>query len=262
MPIGDWGVDDLRSNHHHLRKQKEVIFSIIFNLKIKKMLLQNISLLATAFLTLFGTAEVLFHKFMWKAEYTRKLVHIGTGLLTLLFPLFINEINGVAFLCFSFITILILSMKYDLLQSINGVKRKTFGSILYPIIVFVTYFVYKQEGHLIYFYAPILTMAIADPMAALVGKRWQKGVYHIYKNDSQTNPELRENQKTVIGSFAFLVTAFFVNYGLFTWFSLEHQFLTCVLIASSTMIIEGISTNGYDNFTIPLTVLVVLYFSL
>ncbi len=215
------------------------------------MLLQNISLLATAFLTLFGTAEILFHKFKWKAEYTRKLVHIGTGLLTLLFPIFIKEINGVAFLCFSFISILFLSIKYDLLKSINAVDRKTFGSLLYPIIVFITYFVYQQQGHLIYFYAPILTLAIADPMAALVGKRWQKGTYYIF-----------ENKKTAIGSFTFFMTSFAINFGLFTWFSLGNPFFTCLLIAVSTTIVEGISIKGYDNFTIPITVLVILFFAL
>jgi len=214
------------------------------------MLLQNISLLATAFLTLFGTAEILFHKFKWKAEYTRKLVHIGTGLLTLLFPIFIKEINGVAFLCFSFILILFLSIKYDLLKSINGVDRKTLGSILYPIIVFVTYWVYQQQGHLIYFYAPILTLAIADPMAALVGKRWQKGEYYILGN-----------KKTAIGSFAFFLTALIINFGLFTWFEIPNSYLTCILIASASTIMEGVSTKGYDNLTIPLTVLGVLFSS-
>src|SRR6478672_6779098 len=44
-------------------------------------------MLAGAFLLLFAAAEAMFHLLRIRAELTRKTVHFGTGILTLLFPL-------------------------------------------------------------------------------------------------------------------------------------------------------------------------------
>src|SRR4051794_39802502 len=100
--------------------------------------------LAAAFLLLFAAAEIIYRRGGVKAEYTRKMVHIGTGLLTLLFPLYLNEAWQVILLCSSFLLILILSLKFNWLPSINKVGRKTAGSWLYPIVVVFTFLFYQD----------------------------------------------------------------------------------------------------------------------
>jgi phytol kinase len=80
----------------------------------------NTAMLAGAFLALFGLAELLYHYLNVKAELTRKLVHAGTGLLTLLFPVMLNNHWLVLLLCSAFAVILLLSLRFNLLRSINA----------------------------------------------------------------------------------------------------------------------------------------------
>src|ERR1700741_4724092 len=95
----------------------------------------NTIILACSFLALFGLAEFIYHTFKVRAELTRKLVHFGTGILTLLFPVMLNNHWLVLFLCGSFALILMVSLKFNLLKSINAIDRKSHGSISYPISV-------------------------------------------------------------------------------------------------------------------------------
>jgi len=215
----------------------------------------NTILLAGLFLALFAFAELLYHKFNVKAELTRKTVHLGTGLLTLLFPLWLNNHWFVLALCSSFLLILLFSLQFNLLLSINGVNRKTRGSILFPIIVYGCFLVYNQYESLIYFYIPILILAICDPIAALVGKKFQIGKYKILGHT-----------KTLIGSAAFCVSAFVVtaiSMSLLSQVIINEILLYSFIIALSTTLAEAISQKGYDNFTIPVTaiVLLILFFN-
>jgi len=210
--------------------------------------------LSGLFLALFTVAEWLYHVARLKAEYTRKLVHIGTGLLTLLFPLYFSNILWVALLCGSFLVLLLLSRRFHFLKSINAIDRVSVGSIVYPVIVLICFYVYQlkpgssTEPAYRYFYLPILTMAICDPAAALTGKHFP---WKPYTFMGQT--------KTLSGSLAFaslslVLCAIFLPHTSLLWF-----IITSVLIALVSTVTEALSQKGYDNFTIPLSVLVVLY---
>lgn len=207
----------------------------------------NILWLSACFLGLFGISEAIHRTTKAKVEYTRKLVHFGTGVLTLMFPIFLTSSWSVLLLCASFAIILLFSLKYNFLPSINAIDRESHGSILYPVAVYSCFLLYQSHGNdLMFFYAPILVLAIADPMAALFGKRWPLGKFSIGKES-----------KTFMGCGAFLVSAFVVLVGLaFLFnggisFNIAYQLL---LTAIGAMFIEAVSGKGIDNLTIPLTV--------
>lgn len=211
--------------------------------------------LSACFVGLFALAEVLHHFFKIKAEYTRKIVHVGTGLLTLLFPLYLEHIWQVVVICGAFLVLLFISMRFKLLHSINGIARKSAGSLLYPIIVIIVFVFYKfsapvQFAHHLYFYMPILLMAICDPVAALAGKHFSGS------GDSQ-------GKKTWAGSTAFFVVALIVSYVLFyTCNTLQHGIaillLHTIIISALTTVTEKWSAGGWDNFTIPLAAIAYL----
>src|SRR5690606_21713832 len=137
-------------------------------------------LLAGCYLTLFALGELLYHVLSVKVEITRKLVHAGTGLLALLFPVLLNSHWWALLLCASFAAILICSLRFGFLQSINAIDRRSVGSLVYPIAVYGCYLSYSYQGHqYIYFYLPIMVLAISDPLAALCGKRWPWVPYRI-----------------------------------------------------------------------------------
>lgn len=203
-------------------------------------------LFAGGFLVLFGVAEILYHKLKLKVELTRKFVHICTGLITLFFPIFLGNHWLVLVLCLSFSVILIVSLKFNLLKSINAIDRQSVGSLSYPVAVYGSYlaFNYFQQNY-IYFYLPILILAICDPIAALTGKRWPKGKYKV-GNDN----------KTLMGSSMFFLSAFVVSM-LFisSAFQMHFALLLSFTIAVISTISEAFSRNGLDNITIPASVL-------
>lgn len=205
------------------------------------------------FLLLFALAELLYHKAKIKAEFTRNLVHTGTGLLTMLFPVYFTHVWQVVIICTAFLMILLASMRYKLLPSINAISRSTAGSILYPIIVSVVFafylFMSRRQAPVhpyLFFYLPVLIMAIADPVAALAGNYFNK----------------QTGRKTVAGSVAFFTTAFSISGLLFYFlseFDIGKWLLLSSLIAFATMVAERFSKGGWDNFTIPSVAVAGLY---
>ncbi|MBX9450243.1 MAG: hypothetical protein KL787_11230 [Taibaiella sp.] len=97
--------------------------------------IKNAFILAACFLGLFVIAEVIYRLFHVKAEYTRKLVHTGTGLLALLFPVLLSSHWAVLILCAAFALILTISLQYKFLPSINAIERRSVGSLAYPAAV-------------------------------------------------------------------------------------------------------------------------------
>ena len=221
----------------------------------------NIVWLAFSFLALFAFAEILYHYFKIQVEYTRKTVHFGTGIITLLFPIFLNSHWSVLFLCGSFALILSLSLKYNLLKSINAISRNSWGSLLYPLSVYGTFLFFllfkineSRVGYLFY-YLPILMLAVCDPIAALFGKRFPFGKFKI-----------GDGHKTVTGCLAFFISAFLLTLIVFhffvpnmpiNWITLLYYFA----IALFATITEAISSRGIDNLSIPLSVMLILFFT-
>lgn len=207
--------------------------------------------LAVPFLALFALAEWLYQKQDVQAENTRKLVHTGTGLLTMLFPIGLRTWWQVAVLCGAFLMLLVMSKKWGLLNSIHGVQRKTAGSGLYPVIVALVFAFYQYVSGQFstfqpyyYFYMPVLIMALADPAAALAGKSYPRKQTHL-------------SGKTYIGSVTFFCVAFVVDLLLMQLFGAGSlsptAFLLAISIAFFTMLAEKYSRNGWDNFFIPIT---------
>jgi phytol kinase len=208
--------------------------------------------LAGAFLVLFAMGEILYHIVRIKVEYTRKFVHITTALLALAFPIYLNNHWFVMALSLIFAGILVLSLKFDLLKSINAIERSSVGSLCAPAAIYATFMAYHFSGdQLYYYYIPLSILAISDPLAALFGKRFPWRPYSI-----------RGNSKTLMGSMMFFLSAFLVS------FSFMHQFdfadsasmmiLQSLCVAGMSMTTEAFSDKGWDNLFIPLSVIVVL----
>lgn len=222
----------------------------------------NSIILSSAFLGLFALAEVLYHFCKVKVELTRKLVHFGTGVLSLLFPVMLSNHWFVLALCASFALILIGSLKFNLLKSINAIERKSYGSLCYPLAVYSCFLIqswYGKQvnfygGYLIY-YLPLLILAISDPTAALVGKKWGWLPYKVGKGT-----------KTISGSFAFLGSALFISIIAFFAFQIslpsELIIVSCLLVSAITAVSEAFSRNGFDNLFIPLFGAISVYFCL
>lgn len=213
----------------------------------------NSLVLAGLFLALFAIGELLYHQTKMKADDTRKVVHIGTGLLTMLFPVMLQSHWFVLLLCASFGLILFTSLKFNLLKSINAIDRVSYGSLLYPVAVYACFCVYTwHNNNYLYFYLPVLTMAISDPVAAVFGKTWPYGKFYVLKD-----------KKTLVGSLAFFLSACIVSVVLFYFLPQGEYGIVPVGIATlssaaGATLAEAFSAKGFDNLTIPVSVVFVL----
>jgi phytol kinase len=212
----------------------------------------NMFILSGLFLVLFSMGEIGFHALNIQGEFTRKFVHAGTGILTMLFPMMLDSHWYVLALCASFGLILQFSLKFNLLKSINAVNRVTNGSILYPIIVYLIFLFYtSQNGEKIFFYLPILTMAFCDPMAALIGKKYGVKKYQI-----------GTDTKSYLGSCAFLLTSIPLTFACywFTYQTIDFKLMNLTIsVGITAMLAEALSSKGFDNFSIPASVAGILY---
>jgi phytol kinase len=217
--------------------------------------------LSVAFLLLFGTAECLFLFGKVRAEYTRKFVHVGTGILTILFPLLLNSHWNVLFLCGNFAIILLLSLRYGWLPSINAIQRKSHGSLCYPLAVYISFCFYEYMSKstatklppLLCFYLPVLIMALCDPAAALVGRRWPIKKYLV-----------GAGTKSLAGSATFFLVAVALTFGLMMVVqpvdaTQNRIFVLAFFVGLCTCLTEAFTPHGLDNLTIPLMTILVLF---
>jgi len=214
--------------------------------------LLNIIALACMFLFLFAIAEAGYYVLKIKPEFTRKFVHLGTGLLALLFPVMLQSHWSVLLLCFAFFILLQLSLKFNFLKSINDVGRKSVGSLAYPVSVYVCYLAFCFfNRQYFYFYLPVLILAVSDPLATLVGK-------HLAVNKGKS----AKVNKTMPGSIAFFVSAYMLTFILFVVFKNDKEMLSIILysalVAFVSTVSESFSSSGWDNITIPASVLMSL----
>lgn len=211
------------------------------------MVLWNFIAYMLLFLGIFFLAEFGYRSLKVKVETTRKFVHFFSGAVCLTFPLYLDHWTWVFALCLGFIIILALSRKYALLPSINAIERKSYGSVVFPVAVMACYLFFSQSHDYLYFYIPILVLAVCDPLAALSGKRWPYGGYKVGRDS-----------KTLVGSSVFCASCFLVL--LLSLSFLEARFsvplpVYCLGIAIVATLAEACSSKGLDNVTIPLSIL-------
>lgn len=201
------------------------------------------------FLLLFGLAESL-HKFLkLSAEITRKIVHIGGGLVCLQLPTMFENAEFILILVFGFGGFLWLSRKFGFLPSVNNIQRQSNGGVLFPLAIGIAYMGYYVNGQLVFFYIPLLILTICDPLAYFCGKTFPFLPYTIFNNS-----------KTVSGSLAFLLSAFAVTYWVFNYLNIvsNNNWLVSWTTAVATTLVEALSNKGYDNVLIPFSAVVIL----
>jgi phytol kinase len=183
-----------------------------------------------------------------KPEWTRKLVHLGGGLIGLSLPWLIESPLIVFLLTASLSTLFVLGERWHFLKSLHKVERKTRGSEYYPLAIWLV-FVLAADRPWLYLSA-VLVLAVADAFAALIGSRYGKHRY-----------EVEDEFKSVEGSAVFFVIAFIavcVPMLLMTNLPRGVCVLSALLVSILVTIFEAISLRGTDNLFVPIAVVFVL----
>jgi phytol kinase len=175
-------------------------------------------------------------------EWTRKFVHLCGGLVCIFFPFFIASPWIVLFMTLIFSGIFAWASHTTFLKSLTAVDRKTRGSEYYPLAVFVV-FLFAHNTYWLYLSA-LLTLAIADAFAALVGSHYGRIKF-----------EVENSMKSLEGSLTFLIIAFLSMHLpmlLLSDLPRATSVLAALLVAILLTGFEFIALKGSDNLFVPI----------
>ena len=208
-------------------------------------------LFAAIFLGIFGVLGISewIRKSLGKPpESTRKFVHIFVGLIVSICPLIFKSNIQLITLSSLFTIINLILLKLDKFSSLHGTSRKSYGTVYFPLSVFILSFFWWDKP--ISLILSILVMTLADPIAATVGQK------------SRTTFIPWRDHKSQRGSLAmFGITILIIMLGTDILARVYHAtFLIplpvliglSIFTAFSAALAESISFRGSDNLSTPL----------
>jgi len=197
-------------------------------------------LVVSGFVGIFVIGELAHRIWQISSETTRKMVHILAGLLAAVLPWYLSY-QEVITLGITSSVLLVVSQRLNLLPSIHAVNRKTIGEIAFPLgLLLAAFFFFKESPAA--FQVGVLTLALSDSAASLVGQAIGRREYSIFGT-----------RKTYEGSLAFLVVVLV----LITVFASASQPLALSTLIRIFMagvaltIIEAVAVRGWDNLILP-----------
>ncbi len=200
------------------------------------------------FLSILLLIEYVYRKWQLAPEISRKLGHVIAILLSIPMIYWIEDHRVVFGLGLGFCVLLFLGKKYDWLKSIDSVDRKTAGSYILPISIYIMFYISSKNHSKLLYVLPLLILAISDPLAALVGTR-------LHKQTNEIKVFGLSLKKTYLGSVAFFMSSLLISLAvLYLYYPPEKILWVSLLIAIMGTLIELFSSRGFDNLTIPLGV--------
>ncbi len=191
--------------------------------------------------------EYLYKKKYIGPEVSRKLVHMGTGIVVAFSP-YLLEWNEIQLLSVAFLGVILVSSQFKIFRSIHSVKRFTKGEILYAVGIGICAFIEPANW---IFCAAILHLAIADALAAVVGIKWGK----------RTAYTLMSHGKSMLGSLVFFYVSMGIMFCAYIFVdpaNLPDPYLLLVVTPAILTVLENISWYGSDNVTVPVMAIVLL----
>ncbi len=200
---------------------------------------------------LFFIAEILSRYQKTDAELTRKIVHIGTGNVILL-AWWLNIPSSIIILASivaSFVAI--ASYFLPILPSLNGVGRKSLGTLFYAMSIGILTSLFWKNGQQQFTAIGILVMSYGDGMAALIGQKWGKHPYQLWGNKKSWEGSLTMTLVSI--SVGILILTF---NGDWQW----QNLIIALIVGIFATILEMFSTIGIDNLTVPVASGFVVYY--
>lgn len=206
----------------------------------------GMAILAFLTLCLFAVVEVLDRRWQVDREWTRKLAHVGAGLIALLAPVFFRTPWPMLMLTALFAALLLASRRIGVLAPLHPRGRPGEGDLVYAAGLYATFALASDARG---FQIAVLILALADPAAALAGRAFGRRRFRALATT-----------RSLEGSLAFAAVAMFITVALLASAGLPfgETLVRAVALTVATALVEAMSPAGLDNLTIPLVAILVL----
>ena len=205
----------------------------------------------TYIFAIIGTAELLRRQRGYSTDFTRKVVHIGVGMMSWFLPFLFD--NPWPFVAASAVFVLInfLDWRYGFFLAMASKDRHNLGTVYFPIAAAVVALIFWEQPPLMV--AALMPLTWGDGLAPVVGRAYGRHPYTVFGHT-----------RTYQGSLGF-----FVGGLLFTWLALWLMpgspdisplmaLSAAVVISLATSLTEAVSVWGLDNLTITAVAILIL----
>ncbi|MBP8950505.1 MAG: hypothetical protein KBG73_16795 [Candidatus Promineofilum sp.] len=201
--------------------------------------------------TMIGLAELLRRRRGYGSGFTRKVIHIGVGMMSWFLHLLFTSPWPFVAACGAFMVINLLDWRYDFFKAMKSSSRSNLGTVYFPLAAAVVALVFWEQPPLMV--AALMPLTWGDGLAPVIGATWGKRVYRIHTST-----------RTMEGSLGFFVAGF-----VFTWLALwvmpglpeispAAAVLPALIIMGVTTLIEAVSIWGLDNLTVTAAAILIL----
>ena len=201
--------------------------------------------------TMIGLAELLRRRRGYGSGFTRKVIHIGVGMMSWFLHLLFTSPWPFVAACGAFMVINLLDWRYDFFKAMKSSSRSNLGTVYFPLAAAVVALVFWDRPPLMV--AALMPLTWGDGLAPVIGATWGKRVYRIHTST-----------RTLEGSLGFFVAGF-----VFTWLALwvmpglpeispAAAVLPALIIMGVTTLIEAVSIWGLDNLTVTAAAILIL----
>jgi dolichol kinase len=179
----------------------------------------------------------------YSSDFTRKVIHIGVGMLSWALPYLFDTPWFFIAACVAFMIINFLDWRYGFFAAMASGDRANLGTVYFPLAAGVVAYLFWQQPPLMV--AALMPLTWGDGLAPVVGRAYGRHSYRVHTS-----------QRTLEGSLGFFVFSFIATW-LALWLvagppdvSPTAAVFPALVISLATMLTEAVSIWGLDNLTI------------
>lgn len=201
--------------------------------------------------SIIGLAEGLRRWRNYGSDFTRKVIHIGVGMLSWFISALFDSPWPFILACTTFMVINLLDWRYGFFSAMASSDRSNLGTVYFPLAAGVVAYIFWDSPPLLV--AALMPLTWGDGLAPVIGRKYGVHKYSVHGH-----------RRTLEGS-----ATFFIAGGLFTWLALWLEagtpditpaaavFPALVVITMATLT-EAVTIWGLDNLTVTAVSVLVL----
>jgi phytol kinase len=170
--------------------------------------------------------------------FTRKFIHVGVGMYSLLAINLFTERTWAVIPPLAFVIINWLDWRYGVIQAMTSSSRANLGTVYFPLAFAVIVWIFWERPALLM--ASLMPLTWGDALAAVVGERYGRHTYRVFGSTRSL-----EGSLTAYGFSAIATGLVLAGFGV------PAAVVTALLTALAATLVEAISPWGLDNLAIP-----------